>query len=305
MPSKSDHSLDPLVRRLRTLARESPELKDTARLYEAILPLLRDADLHIGEIPLTQEQARKKMDLGQPLLHGLNIELDIDAVRELMLHLVRAIESLGTRSLPRILRLPWKQSTALSDTAMRRIGDAIERDRLDFSVLLPHLVANDHDPMEEAARSRGLDPGLVTLLAQNALKPALRALRIQVAPLAKDIAWNKCECYICGFTATLGELQENDQTMHLRCGQCGADWRFRRLQCPGCGNEDHKTRRYLYAEGQRDTMRAEVCDACMEYLKVIAAFTPTPPEMLPVEDLATLHLDHIAQERGYRRIGSM
>ena len=305
MPSKSDHSLDPLARRLRTLVQESPELKDTAQLYEVILPILRDADLHIGDVSLTQEQVREKMDLGQPLLHGLNIELDIDAVRELMLRLVRAIEGLGTRNLPRILRLPWKQSSALSDTAMRRIGNAIEKDRLDLSVLLPHLAANDHGPIEEAARSLGLDPGLVTLLAQNVLKPALRALRVQVAPLAKDIAWNKCECYICGFTATLGELQENGQSLHLRCGQCGADWRFRRMRCPGCGNEDHRMRRYLYAEGQSDRMRAEVCDACRGYLKVIAAFTPTSPEMLPVEDLATLHLDHIAQERGYRRMGSM
>lgn len=48
-------------------------------------------------------------------------------------------------------------------------------------------------------------------------------------------------------------------------------------------------------------MRVEVCDKCHDYLKVIAAFHPTPPEMLPVEDLATLHLDYIARERGYGR----
>ena len=305
MSSKSGHSLDPLARRLRALAQESPELKETARLYEAILPILRDADLHIGEVSLTQEQVREKMDLGQPLLHGLDIELDIDAVRELMLRLVRAIEGLRTKDLPRIMRLPWKQSSARSDTAVRRIGNAIEDDRLDLGALLPHLVANHHGPVEEAARSLGLDPGLVTLLARNALKPALRAVRIRIAPLAKDISWNRCECFLCGFTATLGELQENGQSLHLRCGQCGADWRFRRLQCPGCGNEDHRTLKYLYAEGQRDRMRAEVCDECRGYLKVIAAFEPTPSEMLPVEDLATLHLDHIAQERGYRRVGSI
>ncbi len=304
MPAKADHSLDPLTLRLRTLAKESPELRDAAQLYESILPLLRDADLHIGEVSLTQEQVREKMAIGKPLIHDLNIELDINAVRDLMLHLVCAIEGLGTRNLTHILRLPWKKSCARNDTAIRGIRNAVEKDLIDLSVLLPRLVANDQDPIKETARSLGLDPGLVTLLAVNALKPALRALRAQVAPLAKDIAWNRCECYICGFTAMLGELQESGQALHLRCGQCGADWRFRRLQCPGCGNEDHRTRRYLYAEGQRDSMRVEVCDACGGYLKVIAAFTPAPAEMLPVEDLATLRLDHIAQERGYRRMGS-
>jgi len=48
-------------------------------------------------------------------------------------------------------------------------------------------------------------------------------------------------------------------------------------------------------------MLVEVCDACRGYLNVIAAFTPTPPEMLPAEDLALLHKDHITQEHGYMR----
>jgi FdhE protein len=48
-------------------------------------------------------------------------------------------------------------------------------------------------------------------------------------------------------------------------------------------------------------MRVEVCDKCHGYLKVINSFTPTSPEMLTVEDLATLHLDYIAEARGYAR----
>ena len=68
-----------------------------------------------------------------------------------------------------------------------------------------------------------------------------------------------------------------------------------------CGNEDHKTQRYMHAESRRERMHVEGCDACKGYLKVIAAFTPTPPEMLPAEDLATLHLDFIAKEHGYMR----
>ncbi|HXX58395.1 MAG TPA: formate dehydrogenase accessory protein FdhE, partial [Thermodesulfovibrionales bacterium] len=86
---------------------------------------------------------------------------------------------------------------------------------------------------------------------------------------------------------------------HLRCGQCGADWPFRRLECARCGGGDRDALEYLYAEGERERMRVEVCGRCNGYLKVIASFTPTPPEMLAVEDLATLHLDYVAQGRGY------
>ena len=45
----------------------------------------------------------------------------------------------------------------------------------------------------------------------------------------------------------------------------------------------------------------EACDRCRRYVKVIAAAAPTPADLLAVEDLATLHLDVIARERGYAR----
>jgi hypothetical protein len=52
-------------------------------------------------------------------------------------------------------------------------------------------------------------------------------------------------------------------------------------------------------ESPRERMHVEVCDACTGYFKGISAFTPTPPEMLPAEDLATRPPDYIAQEHGY------
>jgi Protein involved in formate dehydrogenase formation len=301
MPTKPKDSADPIVQRLRALIKESPDLKDAAELYEAILPLLRDADLHVGTISLTPEQARAKMEAGLPLLSGLDLDLDVEAVRELMIKLARAVETVGKKNSWHKLRLPWLKTSSEPDSAARRIRLALEENRLDISALLPHIAAGDNGPVATAAQSLELDPGLVWTLAQNALKPALRAWCRQLTPLAKEIPWNKGNCFVCGAAATLGELQENDQTKHLRCGSCGADWRFRRLQCLHCGNEDHRTQRYLYDERNREKMRVEVCDKCKGYLKVISSFTPTPPEMLPIEDLAALHLDYIARDRGYTR----
>ncbi len=76
---------------------------------------------------------------------------------------------------------------------------------------------------------------------------------------------------------------------------------FRRLRCTHCANADTRTFGYLYPEAQCEKVKIEVCDRCKGYLKTIATFYPTPAEMLPVEDLATLHLDYIARERGYSR----
>ena len=301
MPAKVIDTTDDIIQRLRAIVQESPDLKHLAQVYEAILPLLRDADLRVAHVSLTPKEARAKMELGLPLLNDLDLELDVEAVHELMLKLSRAAETMNKKHKPHKFRLPWLQTSVETDSAARRIRIVLEENKLDIGALLPHIAAGESGPIFSVAQNLDLDPGLLMILSQNALKPALRVWCRQLTPLAKGIPWHKGTCYVCGAAATLGEFQENDQVKHLRCGSCGADWQFRRLQCMYCGNEDHKTQRYLHVESSRERMHVEVCDACKGYLKVIAAFTPTPPEMLPAEDLATLHLDYIAREHGYMR----
>lgn len=301
MPSKTIDTTDAIVQRLRAIMQESSDLNHVAQVYVTILPLLRDADLRVAPASLNPEEARAKMELGLPLLHDLDLELDVEAVRELMLKLARAVETMKKKNQPHKLRLPWFQTSSETDSATRRIRTVLEENKLDIGDLLPHIAAGESGPVFSAAQNLELDPGLLMTLAQNALKPALRAWCRQLSPLVKGIPWNKGTCFICGTAATLAELQENDQVKHLRCGSCGADWQFRRLQCMYCGNEDHKTQRYIYAESQREKMRVEICDKCRGYLKVISSFTPTQPDMLQVEYMATLHLDYIAQGHGYMR----
>jgi FdhE protein len=275
--------VDPIVQRLRALVQQSPDLQEAARLYEIILPFLRDADLLVTPVSLTPDQARAKMARGLPLLHDIELGTDDRAVKELMLQLACALENVGEDKRP----------------CYRRIRLALEENRLDMSRLLPYVIAGKREVFISAAQSLQLDSALLWVLAQNVLKPAWRTWRRQLTPLVDVTQWNKGFCFICGAGAILGELQGNNLVKHLRCGQCGADWPFRRMQCLYCGNEDHHTLGFLYAEPEQEKMRVEVCDNCRGYLKVIVSFAPTPPEMLAVSDLATLHLDYIAKERGY------
>ncbi len=305
-------TVDPLVRRLRGLVHGLPNLKEAAQCYESIVPLLSDADLLVERVSITPEEARAKMERGQPLLHALDLELDGQAVGDLMLRLAQALETVQQRNQPRERRRPLaftshKLGEAAPNNAQmwaasaHKIRLALEENRLDVRALLPHIFAGENDSITSMAQSLEIDPGLVRTLAQNAIKPALRVWCRQLTPLARGIRWYMGYCFICGAGVTLGELQGNEQVKHLRCGHCGGDWSFPRLRCAHCGNEDHRTLGYLYPENRREEMGIEVCGRCNGYLKIIAAFDPTPPEMLPVEDLATLHLDYIAQARGYAR----
>jgi hypothetical protein len=299
MPLNVTTTADPIVQHLRSLAKEFPELNNAARVYEAILPLLRDADLRVGTISLTAGQVREKMASGIPLLYDLELDFDVEAARTLMINLAAAVGKAGKVPQPFKLRLPWFSSITETESAARRIRTALEENTLDAGSLLSYVASGDN-AVASVSKDLGLDPGLTVAIARNAIKPALREWCRQLTPMVKGITWNKSTCLICGAVATLAELQENDQVKHLRCGQCGADWQFPRLQCMYCGNEDHRTLKYLYTESHPETMRVEGCDTCHGYLKVITSFAPTSPEMLTVMDLSTLKLDSIAETRGYK-----
>jgi formate dehydrogenase maturation protein FdhE len=66
-----------------------------------------------------------------------------------------------------------------------------------------------------------------------------------------------------------------------------------------CGNRDHHTLGYLHVEGEETSYRAATCEVCHGYVKMLATLSALPPLQLLVADVATLHLDLAAAERGY------
>ena len=285
MMSVSAGSSDSLLQRLQALAVQSPDLEDAVRLYEVILPLLASADLHAEPVSISLEQAREKLAGGFPLLHDVELHIDYAEARSLMLKLASALEKVSKSR----------------RYACERIRQALEEDNLEMSLLMAGIAAGDQEPVKSIVCPLGIDGDFVWTLAQYVFRLALNEWRRQLSPLLEGIQWNSGHCPVCGALPLLAELRDNHLSKHLRCGLCGADWPFRRLQCLYCGNEDHRTLGFLYEEPRRDTMRLEVCDHCRGYLKVIVSFAPTPSDHLPIEGLATLHLDYIAEERGYRK----
>jgi FdhE protein len=289
MMSVSVNSSDSLLQRLQALVVQSPGLKDAVRLYEVILPIIEAADLHAEPVSISPDQAWAKLAGGSPLLHDVELHLDYAEARSLMLKLASALEKVSESR----------------RYACKRIRQALEEDKLEMSLLMTGIAAHDEGPVRSIVQPLGLDAGLVWTLARYVFRPAMHAWRRQLSSLIEGAQWNRGHCPICGSLPVLGELQNNHLSKHLRCGQCGADWPFRRVQCLYCGNEDHLALGFLYEESRRDTMWVDVCDHCRGYLKVIVSFAPTPPEHLPVQDLATLHLDYIAEMRGYRRVAEI
>jgi formate dehydrogenase accessory protein FdhE len=274
-------SYDPIAKRLARIYKEAPELGDVVRTYGVLLPLLRDADLNVVPISLRQEQAQEKLEAGIPILHDIEIGFDLQAMADLLVSLIYTIERNGGPDAVSIIRV------------------AIEEERLNIFNVAFLAAASKKDKIVETAIAENLDPEFLWTLTQLALKPVYYAVRGQVAHLVEGIDWDRGVCPVCGASATLGELQGNNQAKHLRCGRCGADWKASRLQCHLCENDDHHTLGFLYTDDKPGNVRVDICDHCKGYLKVITAFSPTAPELVTLEDLATLHLDYAAQRSGY------
>lgn len=143
------------------------------------------------------------------------------------------------------------------------------------------------------------------------------AARVLAAPLVADRGdWRRvpgndkprnrrCDdyhCPTCNSSAGLALLIEDEGRRVLCCSLCGQQWGFRRLACPRCGNRDQDALGKILVTDQ-DTRWIEICDACNGYIKTIdTRELATGPNTLAIaEDVATLHLDLLAEKEGYRR----
>jgi FdhE protein len=149
------------------------------------------------------------------------------------------------------------------------------------------------------AERLGLDPALLASTLRLALFPALARWAAELAARHRGISWGQGCCPACGSWPLLAEFRGLEQTRFLRCGLCASGWEFPRLLCPFCGNRDHRQLGYFHAEGEESSRRAATCDACGGYVKTLTTLSALSEPALLVADLATLHLDLAAAERGF------
>jgi FdhE protein len=104
---------------------------------------------------------------------------------------------------------------------------------------------------------------------------------------------------------------ERNNLRYLCCALCNTEWHMTRIKCSTC--EEEKGVHYLSLQagdaapasnelGVAAARRAEACDECKSYLKIF--YQEKDPQLDPVaDDLASLALDVLVDERGYGRSG--
>jgi FdhE protein len=110
-------------------------------------------------------------------------------------------------------------------------------------------------------------------------------------------------CPCCGSlpvasVVRLGPVINNLRYLH--CSLCNTEWNLTRASCTACDTD--KGVALHEVEGSKGAVRAETCDSCKSYLKIV--YQEKDPNVDPVaDDLATLALDMLVDEAGYLRSG--
>jgi FdhE protein len=169
--------------------------------------------------------------------------------------------------------------------------------------LIRAAVERDDSVMAGIAERVGASHDSLTVVAQLSAMPLLHAATRKLGPNTASV-WQRGYCPVCGAWPSLVEMRGIERERRLRCGCCAADWRFPVLRCAFCDELDHRLLGSLLPEGDEQRRRIETCESCHGYLKLVMTLGALPPRALALQDLATVPLDFVAQERGYARPSS-
>jgi FdhE protein len=86
----------------------------------------------------------------------------------------------------------------------------------------------------------------------------------------------------------------------LVCSFCLAEWEFRRILCPGCG-EENNTKLPVYTANDFDYIRVDGCNTCKTYIKSVD-LSRNGLAVPVVDEMAAAPLDVWAGQHGYSKL---
>jgi FdhE protein len=279
-PEPSPELADAL-KELDQLAQSRPTLSPPAEMLREILPTLFKRPNEQEPPVIPAERAGAKVESGVPLLRGETVALDVPAFRARWQAICDAVRRFQ------------------NPDGGQALASALEWEKLLPAEMLASVLAGRPEEIHARADALGLDAGLTTAVLGLALFPVLSQFGAALAHLLGGLSWEHGYCPMCGSWPLLGEYRGLEQIAFLRCGLCASAWEFPRLLCPFCGERDHRQLGYFSVEGEETRYRATTCDACRGYVKMASTLGPLSGPALLVANVATLHLDLAAADRGY------
>jgi len=261
--------------RLSALA-ESHALGDYLRFLAAVaraqhtgLGLVRDVPL-----PATEQLARCR-EHGLPPL-GTQGWTRAPVWRAVLRHILASLES---TPMPEPARAAIARLEMTDDTGLERLAD--------------ELLAGDYARLDRAS-APFVAAALQVYWLHMATSLGLEAFSRIATPSL---------CPVCGShpVASVVRIGAAEQGLrYLSCSLCSAEWHAVRIKCVFC--DTTKGISYYGIEGGNAAIKAERCDACESYLKILY-MEKDPNVDVVADDVASVALDVLMAESGVARNG--
>ncbi|MFW5731150.1 MAG: formate dehydrogenase accessory protein FdhE [Desulfonatronovibrionaceae bacterium] len=247
--------------------------------YKIFQELPSDPALDLELTPVDRVMA------GKPLLARENFPYDQKVCLELFYKILDHLQSL---------------SGPLQEAADLIRGECAEDPEL-AAKSLKKFVGGADDYFRIFGEKTPQSPMTLHFLAQSAVTPSVvrNASQFFLA-LPRDHTWAMGHCPVCGSLPYISSLEGKQGLRMLQCSFCHTAYRFKRMACAFCQEEQSRSFEYFTAR-ELPGFRVDICKSCRMYMKTID-FREMDKKLFPaLDDLESLQLDMAAREQGYTR----
>jgi len=264
------------------LMRQRPAAKAALEAFREIALFMEKTTPMAQPVHVDQQVRHIQRQEGFPLFSREDLPVDLTAASDLL-----------KRFLEHLSQAKRDDANGLKKALEQAVEDK------DWSANLFRLILKqDEKGLADMAAAVDLDPSVLLFLGKTALRPSLNILRDTVQESVDKNLWDQGYCPLCGSQPDMACFERNGKRS-LHCELCGEEWPYPRIKCPFCNTEDQEKLGYFEPE-EEEGFRVYFCRECRRYIKTIDKKVFEEAAPLELENLTTLHLDLLANEKGFR-----
>lgn len=251
-----------------------------------------------GEIRKIQEEAVKEITIQSVPSEG-DIQTHLQKGAPLINFVKKPVNKKVFQNLARRISNQLAVGRPAQKEAAEKVKKFLLNPETDYKKLLDYVIWQEQSSLEDISIKNELSPEIFSFIIVNVAKAFYFKLAESMKPLLKQEQWQKNYCPVCGWGGHLDQLGK-ENARYLVCSFCETEWRFPRIKCPYCNNEDHKTLGYFTVEGD-DLHRVSYCKKCQGYIKTTDTNKLISKSNPVKADMETVHLDMLAMEQGFEK----
>lgn len=281
---------------------------------EATPPFIRQPDAR--SVFARRAERCRTLAEGHPLQPYLLFIADLASAQHAALHAAAGVPFQGNAGSndgrPLLERQGWRTDTTWTDRLRvvldRLLAGDLSLPARDAAAALAQrswvdLVTLGERVLDGTCEAADAVPGCFVMAALQVAwtGAASRADAADVERLEDGPRANGGLCPMCGSPPVVSVVHAGGNlhgARFLHCALCSTQWHFVRIKCPACSST--KGIAHHQIEGGRGAVKAETCDACGTYTKIL--YLEKDHRMEPfADDLASCTLDVLVDEAGWRR----